>query len=75
MGAHPIDDNFWDNTNPADVSVDTVNSEEQITGSHVTEFLTHEDEQPAISDLLCQEDQKYDYQHDQQLTTHEHNTR
>ena len=26
-GAHPVDDNFWDNTNPADVSVDTVNSE------------------------------------------------
>ena len=28
LGAHPIDDTFWDNTNPADVSVDTVNSEE-----------------------------------------------
>ena len=27
LGAHPIDDNFWGNTNPADVSVDTVNSE------------------------------------------------
>ena len=28
LGAHPMDDNFWDHTNPADVSVDTVNSEE-----------------------------------------------
>ena len=26
--AHPMDDNFLDNTNPADVSVDMVNSEE-----------------------------------------------
>ena len=29
LGAHPINDTFWDNTNLADVSVDTVNSEEQ----------------------------------------------
>ena len=28
LGAHLIDVTFWDNTNPADVSVDTVNSEE-----------------------------------------------
>ena len=32
-------------------------------------------EQSIIADLLCQEDRKYDDQHDQQLMTHEHNTR
>ena len=36
LGAHPIDDTFWDNTNPTDVSVDTVNSEEQMARSHIT---------------------------------------
>ena len=46
-----------------------------MTGSHITKFHTHKDKQPAIPNLLCQEDQKYDDQHDQQLTTHEHNTR
>ena len=75
LGVHPIDDNLWDNTNSADVFVATVDSEEQMTGRHITEFHTHKDKQPAIADLLCQEDQKYDDQHNQQLTTHEHNTR
>ena len=28
LGAHSIDDTFWNNTNPTDVSIDTVNSEE-----------------------------------------------
>ena len=46
-----------------------------MAGSHITKFHTHKDKQPTIEDLLCQEDQKYDDQHDQQLTTHEHNTR
>ena len=41
LGVHPIVDNFWDNTNPADMSFDTVNSEEQVAGSHITEFNTH----------------------------------
>ena len=27
LGEHAIDDTFWDNTNPTDVSIDTVNSE------------------------------------------------
>ena len=43
LGAHPINDTFWKNANPTDVSVDTVNSEEQMTGSHITKFHTHED--------------------------------
>ena len=74
MGAHPIDDNFWHNTNPAVVSVDTANSEEQMTGSHVTEFHTHEDEQPVIADLLSQEVQDFDNRHDQQLMAPKHDT-
>ena len=44
LRANPIDNNFWDNTNPAEVSIDTVNSEEQMTGSHITDFHTHEEE-------------------------------
>ena len=27
LGLHPVNDDFWDNTNPIDVSIDTVNSE------------------------------------------------
>ena len=48
LGAHPINDTFWDNTNPANMSVDTVNSEENVAGSHVTKFHTHKDKQPVI---------------------------
>ena len=44
LGAYPIDDTFWDNTNPADVSVYTVNNEEQMAGSHITKFHTRKDE-------------------------------
>ena len=60
---YPIDDNFWNNSNPADVSVDMVNSKEQMTGSHITEFHTHKDEQSVIADLLSQEDQDFDNRH------------
>ena len=63
LRAHPIDDTFWDNTNPADVSVDTVNSEEQMAGSHITEFHSPEDEQIVLSDLLKQVDQNFNNQH------------
>ena len=64
LGVHPIDDTFWDNTNLADVSVDTVNNKEQMAGSHNTKFNTHKDEQRVIADLLSQEDQDFDNQHD-----------
>ena len=74
MGAHPIDVNFWDNTNPADVSVDMANSEEQMTGSHITEFHIHKDKQPIIADLLSQEDQDFDNRHNQQLIATKHDT-
>ena len=64
LGAHPVNDDFWDNTNLTDVSIDTVNSEEQMVGSHVTKFHTHEDKEPVIADLLSQEDQDFDNRHD-----------
>ena len=74
MRAHPIDDNFWDNTNPADVSVDTVNSEEQMAGSHITKFHIHEDKQPVIADILSQEDQDFNNRHNRQLMAPKHDT-
>ena len=60
--------------NPTDVSIDTVNSEEKMAGSHITKFHTHKDEQPVIADLLSQEDQDYNNRHDQQLMTCKHDT-
>ena len=63
LKTHPIDDTFWDKTKSADVSVDTVNSEKQMGGSHITEFNTYKDEQSVLSDLLSQEDQDFDNRH------------
>ena len=51
-----------------------MNSEEQMAGSHITEFHTHEDEQPVLADLLSQEDQDFDNWHDRQLIAPKHNT-
>ena len=71
LEAHPVNDAFWDNTNPTDVSIDTVNSEEKMAESHITEFHTHthKDEQPLVEDLLSQEDQDYNNRNDWQLMT------
>ena len=57
LGAYPVNDDFWDNTNPTDVSIDTANNEEKMAGSYITKFHTYEDEQPVITDLLSQENQ------------------
>ena len=38
-----------------------------MAGSHITKFHTHEDKQPVITDLLSQENEDYNKQHDQQL--------
>ena len=32
---------FWGNTNPSDVSIDTANNKEMMTGSHITELHKH----------------------------------
>ena len=57
LEAYSVNDDFLDNTNPTDVSIDTVNSEEKMTGSHITKYHTHNDKQPIVEDLLSQEDQ------------------
>ena len=46
------DDDFWDNTNPTDVSIDTVNSEEMMVGNHITIFYTPKQEEPVTTELL-----------------------
>ena len=41
LGTYPVDnDNFWGNTNPTDVSINTVNSKETMGGSHIIKFHT-----------------------------------
>ena len=74
MGANLIDDTFWDNTNLTDVAVDTVNSEGQMTGSHISKFHTYKDKQPALADLLSQEDQNFDNQHNRPLMAPKNDT-
>ena len=45
-------DDFWGNTNPSDVSIDTTNSKEMMVGSHITELHTHEYDEPVPPELL-----------------------
>ena len=60
LGAHPMNDTFWENTNPTDVSIDTVNNEEQMAGSHITKLHTPEDKEIVPKDLLSQVNQDLD---------------
>ena len=41
LAAHPVDDVIWSHTNPSDVSIDTANSAEIMTGIHITEGSTY----------------------------------
>ena len=52
LGAYPVNDDFWGNTNPTDVSTNTANSEDMMAGSHITKFHTHEHEEPVTTELL-----------------------
>ena len=53
LAAHSInDDAFWGNNNPTDVSIDTVNSEEMMAGSHIIKFHTSKQEEPVTTELL-----------------------
>ena len=53
LGAHSINnDDFWDNTNSTDVSIDTANSEEMMAGSHIAKFHTFKQEGPVTTELL-----------------------
>ena len=68
LGTYPIDDYFWKSANPTDVSIDTVNSEEQMAGSHITKFHTHGDKEITPEDILSQENEHFDNEHDRQLS-------
>ena len=46
------DDDFWDNTNPTDVSIDTMNSKEMMVGRHITKLHTNKHEEPVPPELL-----------------------
>ena len=79
MGAHDVDDIFWENnTNPSDVSIDTVNSEELMAESHIIKFHIFKDKRITPEDSSSQVNQHFDSQHDRQLmaptrdTDHEH---
>ena len=53
LDVRPIDDDdFWGNTNPTDVSIDTANNKEMMTESHITEFHTSKQEEPVTTKLL-----------------------
>ena len=71
LGAHPMnDDGCWGGTNPGDVSIDTENSKEVMTGSHITELHTHKCEEAVPSELLNvvqNEPQAYDLAQNYQL--------
>ena len=60
------------------MSIDTVNSEEQMARSHITKFNTPKDKEITPEDSLSQVHQYFDSQHDRQLmapncdTDHEH---
>ena len=56
------------------MSVDTVNIEEQMAGSYITEFTTPKDKQIVLEDLLSQVDQDFNNQHNQQLMAPKHDT-
>ena len=53
LGAHPMDDDeFWGNTNPGDVSVDTANDKEMMIDSHITKQYTCKYQRPNWLELL-----------------------
>ena len=45
-------DDFCGGTNLSDISIDTTNSKEMMTGSHITELHTHKYEKPVPPELL-----------------------
>ena len=53
LEAHLIsDDEFWNGTNPGDVSIDTRNSNKMIAGSHITEQQTQKCQETVPPELL-----------------------
>ena len=64
LGAHPIGNkDFWGGTNPSDVSIDTANSKEVTTGSHITEQHTFKFQgsvQPELLNMIPYKPHSYD---------------
>jgi len=62
-------DEFWDNTNPGDVSIDTANSKEMMTGSHITKQHTYEYQGPNRPelDVASREPKSHDLSRNYQL--------
>ena len=54
LGSNPVNDDFWGNTNPTDVSIDTANSKEMMAGSHTTKLHTQEHDETVPPELLNQ---------------------
>ena len=58
-----VDDDFWGDTNPNDVSIDTENSKEIIEGGIITEqhtFKVQEHIQPELLNMTPYKPQAYD---------------
>ena len=56
-------DDFWDGTNPGDVSIDTENSREMMVESHIAEQHTHRYQGPVppeLSNVAPNKPQAYD---------------
>ena len=69
LRAYPIGDDIWGGINPSEVSIDTANSEEVMTGSHITEqhiFDFRGSVQPELLNMtpykppVCDLSQKYE---------------
>ena len=53
LGAHLInDDDFWGDTNPGNVSIDTKNNKEMMVGSHFMELHIHKYKESVPPELL-----------------------
>ena len=71
LGVYPMnDDDFWGETNPGNMSTDTVYSKEMMARSHITEQHTHRYQIPVPLELLnatLNEPQTYDLPQNYQL--------
>ena len=71
LGSHSMsNDDFWGGFNPSDMSIDTVNSKEITTGSHITKQSTYKYQRPVLPELLNvapKEPQTYDLPQNYQL--------
>ena len=63
-------DEFWGNTNPGDVSIDTTNIQKMMTGSHITKQHTCEYQgpyRPDLIDVASKQPKSHDLSHKYQL--------